>query len=346
MHRSKNNLPALLLMLMAICSINSRAIGQTPAKPSGAQPAMQQEEEVKYTEEEWKALDDAAKEQNYDKRGTMLLEFIGKWPKSELLGNVKDAYVTVLLGACDKEEKWDLLRSLAEKWRALHPNDKEILKVIAKASYKAEDYEKCGECFEELYKTEPTGPYALAILENYVKANNLAKQIDWTDRILKMPGLEGEFGLSWDLVKKYSASDNLPKMAEWCKKTLIAADAVKKLDKETQEQLKETRNACHLIVGRSRYTEDNFAEAEKEYRQALKYKTSCDAYFHIGMCLWKKPDVENAMVYLAAAELVGADTCKATAKKGLEDLYKSQHNQNIDSIYKEYRKAREQLLDK
>jgi tetratricopeptide (TPR) repeat protein len=346
MQCSKSHLQILLVLVWAVCLLNIHAIAQKEAKPAAGQPAVHQEEEPKYSDEEWQAFDDAAKEPDYAKRGTMLLEFINKWPKSELLPNIEYAYVTVLLGACDKEEKWDLLKSLAEKWRAVHPDNKEILKVIAKASDKTKDYARCSECLEELYQKEPTGTQALTILEYYVKANNLAKQIDWTDRILRMPGLEGKFGLPWDLVKKYSASDNLPKMAEWCKKTLFAADAVKKPDKETQEQLIETRNACHLIVGRSLYSGDKLVEAEKEYQQAIKYKKSSDAYFHIGMCLWKQKNVDNAMIYLAAAELVGEDPYKESAKRGLEDLYRSQHNNNIETIIKEYMKAREQLLNK
>ena len=345
-----------ILALLALASVvylpNSRAIAQTKTKPAAAQPAAQSEEESKFSEEEWEAQDKASKEPNYEKRGTMLLDFINKWPKSELLKNVEYEYAVVLLGACDKEEKWDLLKSLAEKWLALHPNNLDMYNIIAKASYKTGDFKRCAECLEEIYKTQPSGTMgtmAMTILETYKQANNLAKIIDWTDKILKIQGFEGEFALPYELVKKYSDSNNMPKAVEYCKKTLASMDAVKQPDAKTQEQLVAVRNACYLVIGRSLYDADKFAEAEKEYQLALKYKKSSDAFFHIGMCLWnqKKPeDVENALLNLAAAELIGEDPYKKSAKDGIEKLYPSQHNQTMIGIEKLYKRAKEQLLSK
>jgi hypothetical protein len=337
---------ALLALAYAIYLPGSCAIAQTKAKPAAAQPAVQDEEESKYSDEEWNALDAATKESNYEKRGTMLLEFINKWPKSELLKNVEYEYVTVLLGACDKEEKWDLLKALAEKWLTLHPNNKDMLSLIAKASDKIGDYPRCAECLEEIYKMQPSGTLAMAILETYKKANNLAKIIDWTDKILKMQGFEGEFTLPYYLVQKYTDSNNLPKAVEYCKKTLASADAVKQPDEKTQEQLLAVRYYCHLVIAKSLYDADKFAEAEKEYQQVLKYKKSSDVFYHIGMCLWNLHDVDNALLHLAAAEIIGEEPYKTAAKEGLEKLYKSQHNGSTISIEKQYRYAKERLLNK
>jgi hypothetical protein len=337
---------ALLALASVIYLPQSQAIAQTKAKPA-AQPAAQ-EEESKYSEEEWNAFDAATKETNYEKRGALLLEFIGKWPKSELMKNVEYEYVGVLLKACDDEGKWDLLKSLAEKWLALHPNNKDMYGTIAKASEKIGDYARCAECLEEIYKSQPSGTLARAILETYVKANNLAKQIDWTDKLLKMPGFEGEFGLPWDLVQKYTKSDNLPKAVEWCKKTLAAADAAKQPDASAKEHLVEIRNACHLLIARSLYEAGKFGEAEKEYLKAINYKKTSQAYYHIGICLWKKPevDVDDAMLYLAAAEIIGEEPFKKAANESLEKLYKSQHNNSTIGIDKIYKRAKEQLLSK
>ena len=337
---------SLLALASAIYSSNSRAFAQTQAKAAAAQPAEPQEEEAKYSEEEWKALDDATKESNYEKRSTMLLEFINKWPKSELLKNVEYEYVTILLGACDKEEKWELLKSLSEKWRALHPGSLSIISLIAKASEKTGDFKRCAECLEEIYAKQPSGTLAMAILETYKRANNLAKQIEWTDKILKMPGFEGEFALAFYFVQKYTDSNNLPQAVEWCKKTLTAADAAKQPDEKSQEQLVAIRDACHRLIGRSLYESDKFEAAEKEYQRALKYKKSSDAYYHIGMCMWQLRDVDNAMLYLAASEIIGEDPYKVSAKENLEKLYKSKHYNNTIGIEKIYRKAKEQLLSK
>jgi tetratricopeptide (TPR) repeat protein len=336
---------ALLVLASVIYLPQSQAIAQAKAKPA-AQPAAQ-EEESKYSEEEWNALDAATKETNYEKRGTMLLEFINKWPKSELMKNVEYEY-SVLLKACDDEQKWDLLKSFAEKWLALHPDSLEMYGKIAKASEKIGDFPRCAECLEEIYKAQPSGSLAMLILSTYVKANNLAKQIDWTDKLLKMTGFEGEFGLPWDLVQKYTKTDNLPKAVEWCRKTLTSADAAKQPDASAKEHLVEIRNACHLLIARSLYEAGKFGEAEKEYQKAINYKKTSQAYYHIGICLWKKPDVDvdSAMLYLAAAEIIGEEPFKKPANESLEKLYKSQHNGTTIGIDKIYKRAKEQLLSK
>jgi hypothetical protein len=335
---------ASLVLASVIYLPQNQAIAQTKAKPAAAEPAAQ-DDDPKYSEEEWNAYDAASKEPNYEKRGTMLLEFISKWPKSELIIHIEHEYL-VLLNLCDKEEKWDLLKSLAEKWLTLHPNNQAMLGTIAKASEKIGDYPRCAECLEELYKTQPSGTLARAILEQYIKANNLAKQIDWTDKVLKMQGFEGEFSLPWDLVQKYTKTDNLPKAVEWCHKTLTSADAAKQPDASTQERLVEIRNACHLLIGKSVFESNKWADAEREYGEALKYKKSSDAYFHIGMCLWKKPDVENALINLAAAEIIGEEPYKKSAHENLVTLYKSQHGQSEIGLEKQYRYAKEKLLNK
>jgi tetratricopeptide (TPR) repeat protein len=344
----KFNILALLVLASTIYLPNSRATAQTQAKPAGAQPAAQ-EADSNTTEEEWNAFDAATKEPDYEKRGTTLLDFMKKYPKSEYMKNIEYEYETNLLGLCEKEEKWALLKSLSEKWLTLHPGSLKMHDFIARASLKTGDYKRGAESLEEIYAKQPTGTLARLILETYEKANNLTKQIDWTDKILKMQGFEGEFILPFDIVKKYTSANNLPKAIEYCKKTLVAADAAKQPDAKTQEQLVEIRNGCHLLIGKSLYDADKFADAEKEYQQALKYKKSSDAYFHIGMCMWnqkKQELVDNALLHLAAAVLIGEDPYKASAKKGLEELYKSQHNQSIETIDKEYKKAKEQLLSK
>jgi tetratricopeptide (TPR) repeat protein len=336
---------ALLALASAIFLPDSRTIAQTKAKPAAAQPAVQ-EEESNATEEEWNAFDAATKEPDYEKRGTMLLDFMKKYPKSDYMKNVEYEYETNLLGLCEKEEKWELLKSLSEKWLILHPNSLKMFDFIARSSLKTGDYKRCAECLEEIYAKQPTGTLARILLETYEKANNLAKQIDWTDKILKMQGFEGEFTLPFDLVKKYTSANNLPKAIEYCKKTLVAADAAKQPDAKTQEQLVEIRNGCHLLIGKSLYDSDKFAEAEKEYQQALKYKKSSDAYYHIGYCLWNLHDVDNALLNLAAAVIIGEEPYKTAAKEGLEKLYKSQHGGSEIGIEKQYRYAKERLLNK
>jgi hypothetical protein len=89
-----------------------------------AQPATQgqEEEETPYGEEEYNDYMKASKEPDLEKRGTALLEFIKKYPKSTLMSYVNSDYAN-LLHECSTSKKYEILKTNAENWLKLHQND-------------------------------------------------------------------------------------------------------------------------------------------------------------------------------------------------------------------------------
>ena len=330
-----------LIALAAV--VFGAAVSPTNAEPQQAKAAAQdqaQEPEPDYSEEEYNAYDAAAKEADLQKRGSMLIDFIGKYPKSKLMSYVDSAYKS-LLYECSNGKKYQDLETLAEKWLTLHPNDMPTLYYIAYASEKLGHDEKCVQCLLEIYKAQPSASMANSIAQTYNKMKNRAKYLEWVQTVLKYPENESNFRLRYDLMKQHLDEKDYTKAAEYARMTLKAAELVKQPDKETQEQLRIVRRACHHTVGISLFEKDQFAAAAKAFQDALAVEKYGEGYYYIGLCQWKQEQIDDAILSFARAELQGGEVA-GKAKEKLEQLYKALHNNTLIGIEKVYRKAKEQ----
>jgi tetratricopeptide (TPR) repeat protein len=301
--------------------------------------AADEEKETEYGEEEYNAYDAASKEPDFNKRGTMLLAFIEKYPKSSLMPYIKPAYEN-LLHECSQAKQYELLEPLAEKWLKLNPGNIRTLAYIAEAAEKLGHDQKCVDCLEEIYRLEPSSAMAADILQTYKKIKNQAKTDEWTEKLFKMPEYDADFGLRFDFVTRYMKAKNSAKTAEYARLTLKSADLVKEPSKDVQEQLRQVRYACHLVIGTTLYEDGKFAEATKSLNQALHYEKHGEPYYYIGMCQWKQDQIEAAILSFARAELQGGDIAQQ-AKEKVEQLYKALHNNTTIGIEKIYRKVKE-----
>ena len=330
----------LVLLSLATAFFPSAVLGGTNTDTQ-QQKADAEEQETPYSEDEYNAYDAASKETNLEKRGTMLLEFMEKYPKSTMTqAYIKPAYEN-LLYECKQSKQYALLETLAEKWLKIYPKNVNTIAYIAEAAQNLGNDQKYAQLLEEIYALDPKPTFAADILQAYAKIKNQAKMDEWTQKILKMPEYDANFKLRFDFVKKYMEASNYAKAAEYARMTLKSADLVKEPSKEVQEQMRLVRYVCYLAIGVNLYESSKFPEAIKSLQQALKFDKHGEPYYYIGMSQWKQEKIEEAMVSFARAELQGGDIA-AQAKEKLEQLYKALHNNNTVGIEKIYKKAKEE----
>ena len=332
-----------LATLLFAHAFTVRALAEEPQQK--AAPAVQaQDEETPYDDEEFGAYEAAAKEPDLEKRGTMLLNFIQKYPKSALMKNIEYSY-TSMLKELSATKKYELLQSAAEKWQKLHSNDAATLALIAEAARNLKNYDKCAECYEEIYKMQPQPTLAKEVFEAYQDTNNLAKQIEWADKLFKMPEYDSDFMLRFYFVSKYADSKNYPKAAEYANLALKSADLVKQPKAETQEALSKVRLVCYIVIATNFMEKDKFAEALAAFKKAVQIKPSCELYYSIAQCQENLKDVDSALVSYAKVNLVPCEKPETAtkAKARLEQLYKAMHNNMTTGIEKIYKKAKEEL---
>ena len=334
----------LLFIVFALAAVFffSPVVHSTAADMQQPESAAQAEEEGSSPEyiEQYDAWDKADKEPDIQKSGTMLIQFLKKYPKSELLKYAESSY-NILLFKCSNEKKFQDLETLAEQWLKLHPGDLQTIAYIATAAKELGHNEKWIQNLTEIYKIRPTANLANEIAQAYKKANNQFMYLEWMQTSLGYPENETDLRTRFELMQMYVEERNFPKAIEYAEATLKAADLVKDPSAETRAAIPKVRHACYDVIGRIRLEQGRSAEAIKSFHQALKVEKYSEGYYRIALCMHKQDRVEDAMLWYARAEKQGGDYA-VKAKEQLEQIYRAIHNNTLIGIEKIYRKAKGQ----
>jgi tetratricopeptide (TPR) repeat protein len=338
----KHHLKIIAIALFALAAASYfgaiNLAGMEMQQAGSVAQAEEQESSPEYIEQ-YEAWEKAKDEPDIQKSAAMLIQFLEKYPKSELLKHAESSYVSLLI-KCSDEKKFQELETLAEKWLKLHPADLNTIVFLATASRELGHNEKWIQSLLELFKIQPSGSMANDIAQAYSKTGNKAKYVEWTETALKAPEFETDFKTRLDLVQFYVDEKNLPKAVEYARGALKAADLVKDPGAETKEQLHKVRMACHDTIGKILLEQEKFDEAIKSFQQALALEKSSESCYFIGYCMRMQKNIDEAMLWYARAEQHGGNYA-SKAKENLEQLYKALHNNTLIGIEKIYRRAQD-----
>jgi tetratricopeptide (TPR) repeat protein len=304
--------------------------------------ALQEAEEESSPEyiEQYDAWEAATKEPDIQKSGSMLIEFLEKYPDSTLLQYAESSYVNLMV-KCTNEKNFQDLEILAEKWLKRHPGDLPTMASIATAAKELGHNEKYIQSLIGIYEKQPTGNLAIQIAKAYKSSDNKAKYIEWMEAALKYPEFETDFRTRLDLVVIYLEDEKPAKAIEFARAALKAADLVKDPGSETKEQLRVVRRSCHDTIGKIMLQQEKYEEAISSFKQALRLEESSESCYYIAYCLRMQKNIDDAMLWYARAEQHGGEYANK-AKENLETLYKALHNNTLIGIDKIYRKAKQQ----
>jgi tetratricopeptide (TPR) repeat protein len=300
-------------------------------------------EAIRTIEDEYNAYYSAKGELDFEKRSARLIEFLQKYPKSALSEQVDYEYSN-MLKELYRGGKYELLGSLGERWLKIRPNDRETYAFVAEAAMNLQKYEKCGEYLEAIYKMQPSTSLAKEIFLCYEKTENLPKQGEWMEILLKMPEFDDDYMLRYGYMMRFYKEKNLPKAAEYAQLTLKSADLAKRSDARMQEQLRQVRRACYDVIASNLWENGQLAEAVSAFKKAIKAERYAQGYYKIGLCLDSEKDIDEALLYYAMAELMGGEDAPR-AKARLEVLYRALHNDTLVGVDKVYNKGKELLAE-
>jgi tetratricopeptide (TPR) repeat protein len=316
-------------------------------KPKSQKPPAQvvPQEQEDYTDEEYDAYEKATTEPDLDKRGTMLLAFMEKYPKSKLKSYIVTAYQT-LMYEYQKSQKYAKLEPLAEQWLKYYPDDLQTVAYIAESAQMLGQDKKFLEYGLKIFEQKPSAKLAGYISQSYEKVGDKEKYLEWTQKLFTYPEYDGNYSIRMMFVKKYADEKNLDKAAEYANLALKSLEVAKKQegqsDADFQKDKTTVRRYCYFINGMSLYEKEKYAESIKNLEVALKVERFDAAYYYIGLSLWKLDKVEEAIMAFAKAVVLKGDT-SPQAKEHLEKLYKALHNNTVIGIEKVYRRAEAEL---
>jgi tetratricopeptide (TPR) repeat protein len=340
MKLNSKTLPCAVLGLAAVFYVGltvSRA-GTSSQQPAADARAEEPESSPEYIEQ-YEAWEKADKEPDLLKRGTMLADFINRYPKSILMPYA-DASYKKTLRECNDGQQYQALEALAEQWLKLRPGYLDGLGFVVKAARELGHNDKAIQNLTEIYKIRKTGDWALEIAQTYKRANNRAKYLEWTQTALVFPEYATDFQARLELMQVYAEDKNLPKAIEYAESALAAAELVKDPGAETAAAIQRVRRGCHDGIGKIYMEQDNFAAAIKSFQQALKVEKYSEGYYLIAVCLHKQNRIDDALLWYARTEQQGGEFA-AKAKDRLEEIYRALHNNTLVGSEKIYRKAKE-----
>ena len=294
---------------------------------------------IKPLEDEYGEYYAALQETNIEIRAVKLIDFLQKHPESTLNQFIDQEYVTMMKES-SQAKKYEQLESLAEKWLKIHPKDKETYAFLAEATLNLQKHEKYAEDLESIYALEPTPKLAREIFQAYQKAQNRPKQIEWAEKIFKMPQFSSDYMLRYDYMMTFLSEKNIARAAEYAQLTLKSADLVEQPDEKTSEQLRKVRRASYHVIATELMEKGNFPGAIAAFKKAILAEKYGEGYYLIGQCYENLKQIDEAMLYYAKASLMGAEYAEK-AKARLELLYKALHNETLIGIDKVYTKAKE-----
>ncbi|MBN1567820.1 MAG: tetratricopeptide repeat protein [Acidobacteria bacterium] len=327
---------ALAVLAAALCIGVINLAGMEVQQSDSDAQAEEQESSPEYIEQ-YEAWEKAKDEPDVQKSAEMLIQFLEKYPQSELLKHAEGSYVNLMI-QCSEKKNFQDLEILAEKWLKLHPADLNAIAFLAAASREIGHNEKWIQSLLEFYKIQPSGGLAIDIARAYNKMGNKAKYIEWTETALKAPEFATDFKTRLDIMQFYAEEKNLSKAADYARDALKSADLVQNPGSETKEQLHKVRKFCHETIGKILLEQEKYDEAIKSFQQALALEKSSESCYFIGYCLRMQKNIDDAMIWYARAEKQGGEYAPK-AKENLEQLYKALHNDTLIGIEKIYRKA-------
>lgn len=325
---------AVVTVYFCCAAVVSAAAWQQPNSDPQAEEAESSPEYI----EQYEAWEKASNEPDPHKSAAMLIQFLEKYPKSELLRYAENSYASLLL-KCSEEKKLQDLETLAEQWLKIHPDNLQAIAYVASASKELGHNDKWIQNLIEIYKRMPTGSLANEIGQAYNKTKNKAKYLEWTELALTYPEFETDFRTRLSLVQFFADEKNPSKAVEYAKSAIKAADVVKNPGTETKEQLHIVRKACYDTIGKMLLEQEKYEESIQAFQQAFDLEKSSESSYFIAYCLRMQNNIDDAMIWYARAEQLGGDYA-AKAKENLEQLYKALHNDTLIGIEKIHRKAK------
>jgi uncharacterized protein YifE (UPF0438 family) len=306
--------------------------------------ARGQEQEQKYTMEEYKSFEAIGAETDIAKKTALIMQFLKERPQSALRPNVLGAYTDMMKGL-QSAKRWHELTTAGEQFIALVPNDVYTIALLATGYQEAKNYGKFVVYGEKVFDKSPNGSTAYYLAKAYLQLNNEAKYFQWAEKTVSLMPDNVETLL--ELTKQYGEARKYPQAIKQGKASLKVLQSAAKpesmTDKAWKDYVTNANATCYYIVGYASLELKDYPNAIANLETSTKYyKRNEMAYYHLANSYWQRNDIAMAMLNFAKAYLLGGTTSRS-AKQNLDNLYKTTHQQRLDGQERIISMAKEQL---
>lgn len=296
------------------------------------------------TEEEYNALTAIQNEKEVGKKSDLIFSFLKEKPKSAYRPNVMNEYQKIIIDFKNAKQ-WNEIIAMGDKFLDVAPGDDFTEKALVVAYAETNNWRGFATYGEKAYAQKPSAALALAIAQAYQKIGNDAKYNQWREKVLAQDPNNVEILI--DMTRRYMASQNTAQALKYAKQTLSALPKAKKPEGVDEKSWKATTDAgyatAYAVVGANAYQNNRYAEAVRNFENSVKYfKRNDSAYYHLGLSYWQQNKLQPAMLNFAKAYVIKGST-SASAKKYLDQLYRSSNRNSLAGIERIIERAQQDL---
>jgi tetratricopeptide (TPR) repeat protein len=289
-----------------------------------------QEQETKYTMEEYKAYQEIAAETSPAKKTNLVVTFFKTYPKSTLRPNVVASYQS-MIGELQGAKNWQEIITVGRQYMTVAPDDIYTISMLATAYQQSKNYQQFVAFGEKVFSQKPSPNLAYYLAKAYLELNDNAKFLHWGEKTAQLMPENHEILL--ELTRRFGAVQNNAQAAKYAKMAIKALQGSKMPEGTPDQTWKSyTTNlyaVCYGVIGNVDYENRDYNGAVSNLENALKYYKKSDLiYYHLGLSYWQLNKIDIAMINLAKAYLLNGNASRA-AKQYLDNLYKSTHGQSL-----------------
>jgi tetratricopeptide (TPR) repeat protein len=331
-----NNCFLLLLVLTVSFGLT---VGQ---EQQPAQEEQTQDDDVRYTPEEYTAYQAAVEEPDLSKREDAILAFAQTNPKSSLVEYALGEYQQMLVEH-QKNNDMQKLATAGEKLLAIRPDNIPVTYLTGLGQFQTKQYAKAVPNLEKVYEKqpEPSVAFMLAMAYGSEGLKNDDKFIQWGQIACSQFEPKDCYQILGELTRIAADRKQWDKAADFSKQKLQALEAMTKPENvpsaEWEDYVARERAIAYAAQGRAAFEKENMAGTLDFYGRALKtYKKlpalNGEAYYHMGLAHWKNAKMEAAMTAFAKGSVQKDAPHQKPNRDQLEFLYKSTHNGSLAGI--------------
>ena len=289
-----------------------------------------QEQEAKYTIEEYKAYQDIAAETSPAKKTGLVVAFLKTYPQSALKPNVVAAYqgtMNDLQGA----KNWQEMITLGKQFLSAASDDIYTISMLATAYEQSKNYAQFVVFGEKAFAQKATPNLAYYLAKAYLEMNDNAKFLQWGEKTVQLMPDNHEILL--ELTRRFGAMQNNAQAAKYARMAIKAMQGAKMPEGTSEQTWKAYQTnlygICYAVIGNVASENKDYNSAVTNLENSLKYfKMNELVYYNLGLSYWQLNKIDLAMLNLAKAYVLNKSTSRA-AKQHLDNLYKSTHQQSL-----------------
>jgi tetratricopeptide (TPR) repeat protein len=337
---------ALSLSLLCLCAPFASAQAKKGAEPPPQKVEIPPDSDYMFRKDA-AALDEIkAKETDPQKRADALLAWVKDHPKStRAIAYAAAYYGEVVLGVIKSGDSQKGL-AMIQTFQAAAPADASLVSLQMTAYYQAKNYAKAAEIGEKLYAEKPNADMEATLYQLYVAIPNTDKALVYGEKVVAANPIEKSYSVALYLAQVYYQKKNAEKAVHYFSQVMnVYGDKVPPGFQEAAWNT--TRAGAFTVLAADAYTKKDFAKAMELYDKVTKYAPStdeaaCQAWYYIGMAKWQNKDQKGAMEPFARAYVIGK-SMSPKAKDNLDNLWKAEHNNNLDGLDAIIAKAKSDL---